>query len=779
MPVTPFQIRLATLILAMSACFVSAADFWLESISPQAGRSEVRFPGDTGFYYILWRGDSVTDIRLVTDLALSSGAQSLLTDTNATNGTQFYRVEKVPLTSLRDTDGDGISDAWELLYRHQGAALNAADADADHDSNGIADKTDALRQSLRSGAARGRPIIAAGAYHTLALKTDGTLWGWGDNMVGELGSSGFTETNAPTQIGTDTNWSAVSAGDLTSYGLKSDGTFWARGQGSTGAVFTPTQVGTNANWIGLPSADYNATALRADGSRWQFVGSFTNAQQLGSNDWSAVADGHSSGRWAIKNDGTLWKGTSSFDTNRVWSSITPGSAHALGLRANGTLWAWTMGTPFDGQLGLGNSLPSTPTQVGTDTWAAVTAGSYHSVGIKSDGSLWWWGRNLGFEPDGAVIRTNVPTRFGTNTDWLAVAAGNLHTVALRADGTVWTFGVNELGKLGNGTVALAKSPIQIGSDQDWSNIAIGTTFSFGLKTNGTLWAWGENSWGVLGLPDFMSSAVPRQLPGSNWIAVSGGYDHTVALRSDGSLWIWGVYVFTNGIHVFTNVPTRIGSEPDWKKVSAGRQHSLALKDDGSLWSWGINALGELGTGVSWTPSPLQVGSAFWTNISAGYYNSLGVQADGSLWSWGGTIPGGGPRQTPERVLLTGFGWKLAANGKTYSSPSSSHALGLLQGGSLWAWGSNFRGQLGSDSLSSSYPIRIGTSTNWSQIAVGDLFSAALQTDGSLWMTGFNWYGQLAFGTRNDTNLFTRVGSETNWSSIAAGYRHSLALSSDG
>ncbi len=774
---------MVAVVLGAGACVLGAAEFRIESIDRQSSRGELRFSADTGFYYILSRGNSVTDIRLATDLAWSSGAQILLADTNTTNTAQFYRVEKIPLTSLRDTDGDGICDAWELLHRRDGAALNGEDAEEDQNANGVADSIDALRESLRAGAVRGRPVLAAGAYHTLAVKRDGTLWGWGDNIAGELGSIAFTETNSPAEIGVATNWIAAAAAGLSSYGLKSDGTLWAWGQSPMGTIFVPTQIGTNTDWIGLPSGSpFNKpTALRADGSRWQFTPSYTNAQSLGaSNGWAAVMDDQFNGHWAIKDDGTLWFGTSVFDTNPVWTSVSVGVSQGFGIRTNGTLWAWVpscCSTPTEGELGLGSNSPSVPTQVGTDTWASVTAGIYHSAGIKSDGSLWWWGANFGYQPDGAApTSSNVPTQFGTHTDWISVAAGSRHTVAMRADGTVWTFGENELGKRGNGTIAILKVPARIGIDHDWSAVAVGVWYSFGLKTNGTLWGWGMNRYGALGVGDFSSMSAPRQVPGSNWIAISGGNDHTTALQSDGTLWVWGKYTYSGTINdVFTNVPTRLGFDLDWAKISAGFQHSLALKNDGSVWSWGRNVYGELGFWGASTSNPTHVGSAFWADISAGYYNSLAVQNVSSLWSGGkiigSPVGGGGFSQVD-----FDFGWKSVANAKRHSL--FSHALALKRNGTVWAWGSNSRGQLGTNTTSSS-PVQVGTATNWSHIAVGDLFSSALKTDGTLWMTGFNFYGQLGFGTRADTNLFTRVGIETNWTSIAAGYRHMLALKADG
>ena len=78
-----------------------------------------------------------------------------------------------------------------------------------------------------------------------------------------------------------------------------------------------------------------------------------------------------------------------------------------------------------------------------------------------------------------------------------------------------------------------------------------------------------------------------------------------------------------------------------------------------------------------------------------------------------------------------------------------------------------------------FPTRVGTGTNWSQIAAGDQFSAALRSNGTLWMTGDNTFGQLGFGTRMNTNLFTKVGTGTDWISVAAGYQHTVALKSDG
>jgi alpha-tubulin suppressor-like RCC1 family protein len=767
-----------------------AAELRVDSIATPPDRSEVRFAGEPGFYYVLWRGDSVTDIRLATDLALNGGTQSLLTDTNANSATQqFYRVEKVPVTSLRDTDGDGLSDVWELQHRHRGAALDGADAEEDHDANGVPDRMDALRASLREGAVGGRPVLAAGTYHTLAIKADGTLWGWGNNKGGELGIGGVTDTNVPIYIHSDTNWVAVSASFIMSYGLKADGSLWAWGQpGSPGSFITPIQIGPGMKWLGLPKDRFadNPVAVREDGTRWQISGSATNLQQLGSdNDWAAVVDGDFSQHWAIKGDGTLWNGLSIFDTNPVWNAISVGSHHALALQTNGTLWAWISACcgliALNGELGIGSlAQPTIPTQVGTNRWAAVAAGDLHSIGIQSDGSLWWWGANFGFQafsPGTTLFQgANVPTRFGTNVDWLAVTAGNSHSAALRADGTIWTFGFNELGKLGNGTLGVLSEPVQVGVEHDWATIAAGTRFSFGIKSNGTLWSWGANDFGVLGLGDLVGSAIPRQVPGTNWTAVSGGNDHVAALRDDGSLWVWGKYFRSLNMaeELFTNQPTQLGTNTDWVTVSAGLRHALGIRQDTTLWTWGRG--GMLGA-IQNAPVLVQTpgyGDLGWLNVAAGHEGSLGVRQF-SLWTWGNRIGSFSGSSTPDPIGDVA-NWAAVANAKYHLT--RSHALALRRDGTLWSWGGNFRGQLGTN-VEALVPARVGAGTNWSAIAVGDMFSAALQTDGSLHTTGFDWYGQLGLGTRTDTNRFTRVGTETNWAAISAGNRHVLGLKTDG
>ena len=98
--------------------------------------------------------------------------------------------------------------------------------------------------------------ISAGKFHTLAIKTDGSLWAWGENFFGELGDGTNINKNTPIQIGTDTNWQTISAGVQYTIAIKTDGSLWAwgfngygeLGNGTTTQQNSPVQIGTDTDW---------------------------------------------------------------------------------------------------------------------------------------------------------------------------------------------------------------------------------------------------------------------------------------------------------------------------------------------------------------------------------------------------------------------------------------------------------------------------------------------------------------------------------------------------
>ena len=334
--------------------------------------------------------------------------------------------------------------------------------------------------------------ISAGQYHTIAIKTDGSLWAWGHNSNGQLGDGTNTvfmgannDKNSPVQIGSATNWESISLGQYYSIGIKTDGTLWAWGNNSYGQLgdgsnadrFSPVQIGTATNWVKISTGLSFTTAIKADGTLWA---------------------------WGLNNFGQLGDGTTTFRNSPVqigsatnWASISSGYYHTIATKTDGSLWTW--GYNVVGQLGDGTTTQrDSPVQVGSETnWANISGGGAHSIAIKADGTLWAWGKNTyGQLGDGTTIQRNSPVQIGTHC--ASIGAGYYHSIAIKINGSLWAWGHNAEGELGDGTTTDKHSPLQIGSATNWVSIGVGGYHTLAKNTVGSLWTWGYNIFGQLG-----------------------------------------------------------------------------------------------------------------------------------------------------------------------------------------------------------------------------------------------------------------------------------------
>jgi alpha-tubulin suppressor-like RCC1 family protein len=370
----------------------------------------------------------------------------------------------VTVTGVQDSRADGLR-----AYRVVMPPVTSADADF----NGL-DPQDvtALNADDDSRA-------AAGYQHTLALKSDGTLWAWGWNNYGQLGDGTTVNKSTPVAIGADTQWLVVSGGVYHCAAVKLDGTLWTWGRNSSG--------------------------------------------QLG--------DGGNTDRWT----------PAAIDSLHSWGFVAAGGSHTVALKTDGTLWAW--GSNTYGQVGDGSgSTRYYPRQIGFDNhWVSVAAGIFHTVAVKSDGTLWAWGLNSrGQLGDGTTTDRYSPGMIGTDTDWVAVEAGQWHTAAVKSNGTLWAWGDNEYGQLGDGTIVGKSSPTRVGTGADWTAVAAGDWHTLARKTDGTLWAFGYNYYGQLGDDTSVNKDVPTQIGvAQTWIQVAGGGDHSLAISLGSGLWSWG------------------------------------------------------------------------------------------------------------------------------------------------------------------------------------------------------------------------------------------------
>jgi alpha-tubulin suppressor-like RCC1 family protein len=231
-------------------------------------------------------------------------------------------------------------------------------------------------------------------FHTYAIQTNGSLWGWGQNDGGQMGGGASCCSNvlSPVQIGSATDGKQVEASQTRSgLAIKENGTLWGWGSNGSRLVATPsttivnfpTQIGTATDWEFISVGASQCLALKSNGTLWSWgsngygqngTGSNSNVpQQVGSDTWIYVYAGFLSS-FAIKSNGTLWAwgkndlgqlgdGTTTQRTAPIqigsdtdWVAVAAGVYHGIALKSNGSLWAW--GNNEYGQYGNGTTTVS-------------------------------------------------------------------------------------------------------------------------------------------------------------------------------------------------------------------------------------------------------------------------------------------------------------------------------------------------------------------------------------------------------------------------------------
>jgi alpha-tubulin suppressor-like RCC1 family protein len=314
--------------------------------------------------------------------------------------------------------------------------------------------------------------------HTVAIKTDGTLWTWGRGGLGQLGvNDGANRSTPVTTFAGGTNWKSVACGGYNTAAIKTDGTLWIWGNNVFG------QLGVNSN---------------------------VNFNQL--------------------------TPVTTFSGGTTWKQVACGFRYTAAIKTDGSLWTW--GRNNEGQLGdnttTNRSTPVTTFAGGTN-WKSVSCGYNHTAAIKTDGSLWVWGLNTSAQlgtNDGANRSTPVTTFAGGN-DWKSVSGFN-HTSAIKTDGSLWIWGLNTNGQLGDNTGAPRSTPITtFAGGTNWKSVSCGGSYTTAIKTDGSLWVWGNSDFGQLG--NFSTALrltpVTTFAGGNNWKQVSAGRSHTAAVKS--------------------------------------------------------------------------------------------------------------------------------------------------------------------------------------------------------------------------------------------------------
>jgi alpha-tubulin suppressor-like RCC1 family protein len=336
--------------------------------------------------------------------------------------------------------------------------------------------------------------IAAGHYHSVAVKSDGTVWAWGSNENGQLGTGDGEDSFVPRQVESLSNIVAVAAGARHSLALDEEGNVWSWGSNSS----TPVQIGEVSDVIAIDAGWAHSIALLYDGTLWAW----------GKNGYGQLGDGNEGdSEVPVKVTGL---------TDVV--SIAAGSEHNVALVSDGTVWTW--GRNSAGQLGTGdtdwasNSIPEMVE--GLSNIAAVAAGWGHTAVLTEEGAVLMWGNNeSGQLGDGTSTDNYTPAQVSGLPVIRSIVSGYDHMLAVDSEGKLWGWGSNYLGQAGAGVIATAvNTPMPAENIAETSIASGGLRHSLAVDSAGNLWSWGSGRKGQLGdgTTDSYASPIPIENP---------------------------------------------------------------------------------------------------------------------------------------------------------------------------------------------------------------------------------------------------------------------------
>jgi alpha-tubulin suppressor-like RCC1 family protein len=347
--------------------------------------------------------------------------------------------------------------------------------------------------------------------------------------------------------------------------------------------------------------------------------------------------------------------------------------------------------------------------------ASISGGQFFSLGLKPDGTVLSWGRATNGElgnnsnqnrdtPDTIIQDSSSDVK-----PIVALSAGGFHALALKNDGTILAWGDNVYGQLGTGFLGASNSKFvavdvrTAVATERFSAIAAGTTHSLALRTNGVVVGWGDGRKKQLGSNLDLATAPTDVTGTSDIVAIAAGVAHSLALKSDGTVLAWGDDEFgqlgNDAASLASFSPVVVSGATNIVAIAAGGNHSLALKSDGTLLAWGANFSGQLGNddpNFSDKFTPVAVAASNSNNIVAiagGLNHSLALKKDGTVLAWGsdekGQLGNGTPltdKTTPTPVVGASDIVAIAAGGL--------HSLALKQNGTMQSWGEDEKEQLG-------------------------------------------------------------------------------------
>jgi alpha-tubulin suppressor-like RCC1 family protein len=448
---------------------------------------------------------------------------------------------------------------------------------------------------------------------------------WGDNSVGQIGTGGSGVEVDPFTV-TISDLSEFSASNVTTFAVNSDGNIYFWGSNLLGEYGNDTNISFLSSTLASDTIKYKDIAV---GDRYSaMLTQKGDIHMAGANNAAQLGIGTFGGTNFFRE----------LDLESV-DQIVSGFNHMLAVTSDSQLYAWgenTYGKVYSGTSITGAGIEGadfqfdavmTPFSIsGMGNVMLAEAGENHTVVLKDDGTLWVWGDGTyGQLGDGRNGQFGYPIKVAT--DVADVKVGANHTVILKNNGEVYTTGKNDRGQIGNGTFTNVSTPTLIMTDV--IKIGSGHEFVVAEKSDGTVWAWGRNDKFQMADELLIDDAdTPVQLFGIGDIDEIYGGQEELIYTNAGVPYIWGAGRFD-----IRTVDSLLLFD-DAKAVEANGLQTAVLKSNGDVYMWGNNDYGQLGIGDLDSRSiPIKVLSNV-DIIAVGSYHAHALRSDGFVWSWG-------------------------------------------------------------------------------------------------------------------------------------------------
>ncbi|MCL2464863.1 MAG: Ig-like domain-containing protein, partial [Micrococcales bacterium] len=346
-------------------------------------------------------------------------------------------------------------------------------------------------------------------------------------------------------------------------------------------------------------------------------------------------------------------------------------------------------------------------------------------------------------------------------------AAGYFTTALSADGGVYAWGRNNSGQLGNDTQGTTAQsfpvPGRVGgllADKDVIQVSSGQNHTEAVTSDGGLYAWGNGGAGQLGVSGNINRLTPVQITGfpagTTVTQVAASSNFTVALLSDGTVWGWGQNTSgqlgsgTTGGVAKPYLPVRgLLTGVDVVQIAAGTSHTVALASDGTMYAWGLNSPGQLGDGTTTNSTlPVEVtalpAGVDVVQIAAGGNNTMALASDGTVYAWGANNVGQlGDGTTTSSLAAVAVGGALAGKDIVKIATGGGTAAAITSDGTLYLWGWNSYGQIGDGTTTNApSPVQVTGLPKIADVSVDQYDTVAVAADGTVYAWGWNYRGEL-------------------------------------